>query len=198
MYDNFLGSTLNSALWNSAGSGVGISNGLNIPASSSGTSYITSTSLFSSFNNVFEIFWNAVNPSSNYLDFGFNGNSAPTVSALYWKGQGGAETPITANAIGSNSIKAGGVGNTGYYIYSLYTNTTNSIALTATVGNELTATTSYKTPGNIFVGSATVGLQNNGGGSTGKALTVTWVRIRGAPPDGIMPTATYGNVVQIT
>ncbi len=51
----------------------------------------------------------------------------------------------------------------------------------------------------IYSGIAPLYIQNNVGGvSSGGSAIINWVRIRGSPPDGIMPGASFGNVITQT
>ncbi len=187
-YDNFSGTAL-SSLWTGSGNVV-VNNGITIAPGGS----ITSNSLFSPLNMMLDLYWSAVaNVPAASLNFGYNSEGLPQYNGLYWKTTSAGQAGITANALGFHTIVTG-LSYSGPYVFSIGTNSISAVAAVSTGGGELAAST-YSTTVRTYSGFNNLQLVSAVGSGTN--LVAYWIRLRSMAPNGVMPTAIYGNVVTL-
>lgn len=173
-YDNFAGTNLNTNKWTSLASVYTINNGLQITATPSTTNnnFLESVASYS-VPLLVEIY--RYTTTSNWFGFSFP-NTYTTGGVLFYD-QNGWSTYQGSSQLsgGSESL------NTGYVQTGILAPSGQAIE-DVNYANVITSGTSYYsgTSGNIYVG-------DNGGRGT-----IQWLRTRAYPPNGVMPSVSFG------
>ena len=200
-YTNFAGTSLPSGWTTSDTAGISINNGVQINA---GSVYTTSP-VFTSTNSVEEMYakYTALN-SANYsgimqsnTQFPQDGNSGSNAEIL-WMTNGGSNEYSAWSANGSsanyniqNGILLNFIPNLNqFYIIGTYIND-SIIGEQIDYIDKLTASGTFDTSQYVILGC----FQGSGCGSfTINPLFVQWVRVRAYPPNGVMPSVSFGSV----
>lgn len=190
LYDNFVGTSLSSKWTPLGGASNTVNNGLTLTTTASTTFDIKSVSTFNTFSSVGDAYGyqgyngNAQTFTLSMIDFESTSNHGyeitPTSSTQYsttsWGISGGPVWHSTALATASQSspsvwtISGTSSGATGCYNYN--------ICSSDTTYPSATLTSAYLISGIRTAGAGTEFLQ--------------WIRVRNAPPGGVMPTSSYG------
>ena len=186
LYQNFAGTSVPSGWTNS---GFTINNGFTTGASGY---LITSTSLFGLSANVLEFYGNVLAGSNANTGTGYTGPTAWAAAgsdAVVWGGYSGPSFCNSALACGATSLSGTASVETSLYglttnaVYSIYWPSSTSASFQVNYGANAVITTEIPT-NTETIGSAQ---------STSDEQSVTWMRIRAYPPDGVMPTVQYGS-----
>ena len=185
-YTNFAGTTLNSS-W-SVGSGVtfSVNNGLTVNASSSGWDGLMNSKTLNA--PIVEEMYSKLISGYAIMATGLaSSNILRTTDSIGYEGRSvnGQGTTIE-NPIGASTLEKG----TGLAIGVMYVVT--GITVNSTEG---TVYINYGADGTSTLSSATISLPNNiviGGYNS--EFFVQWFRTRAYPPNGIMPSVTFGSV----
>ena len=200
-YWNFAGTTLSSGWSTSDSGGITISNGVQINA---GSVYTTSV-VFNSLNDVEEMYskYTSLN-SGNYAGITQSNSQAPeggntgSNAEILWITNSGSNEfyVFSANGVSSNynlqnSIPSEFIPNLNQY-YVIGSFVSNNI-----VGEQVNYNTLLKASG-TFSTSQYIILGFFGGSSSGTTpinpIFVQWVRVRAYPPNGIMPSVSFGSL----
>ena len=194
-YDNFVGTTLNTSKWNNyASSGVtgnteniNVYNGLTL---SKGTSeyntYISSSAQTLTTNTIIDIYWTPATSYGSQVGYisqlGYDLYNIQGAGVQYW--QGGYYVDSRASALSQTQFGSYSLQN---YLSSI------SISTTAVKGylNDYVLTGSITTNLNTIPPSNPLYLEIAQDSSTYNTL-VTWVRTRAYPPNGVMPSVSFG------
>ncbi|MGC8729847.1 MAG: hypothetical protein ACP5RP_00465 [Candidatus Micrarchaeia archaeon] len=208
-YDNFAGTALNTNKWSVVGSGGTINNGLSIAMSggSAGDYVIYSTSTFAPnviaetlfSTSAFAVNIRTYNPtlstsntqknpagdaaSSPVIDWSIN-----SANSGYWNAQQGSSSAYFASSTNNANPASNwllGVGYTGStnYWYGFSGSTPSNYS-------KYTSSSTDSPTGNLYLGLGAAW------SSLSRSITetYTWVRVRAYPPNGVMPTASIGNL----
>ncbi|MCL5016714.1 MAG: DUF2341 domain-containing protein [Candidatus Parvarchaeota archaeon] len=207
-YTNFAGTTLPSG-WASgvpSGSSVTANNGLTISGNgaNTGASYAATTNAVFDNNNILEGY---INQNDGVTDNERGMISISTVNndEPLWDNGGVSGDTIAGWSAGRNSIgniiQSMTVLNGAYtYLNSISSNSnwniygvslSSNAGITTSVNyGDLSSTTSDNPSASLYVN---LGVYNTGGGSPFN-LEYTWVRVRAYPPNGVMPSVSFGSV----
>ncbi|MDE1859941.1 MAG: hypothetical protein KGH67_05455, partial [Candidatus Micrarchaeota archaeon] len=193
LYQNFAGTSTPSG-WVSSGSGITQNNGL-----STGSSFgyvVTSSTYGPNANYTVEVYAKATSPNVNNsdTDAGYVLKSTSiSDTAVGWILDG----PNIANKVYDFTVNNGWQSETdgsltpssgAYHVMSTYWSSTSSATFSYDYGSTDLITT-HITSNPLSVGLLTLG--------TPSVSYVQWVRIRSYPPNGVMPSSTFGGVVSI-
>ena len=193
LYSDFSGTSLPSS-WNSVGTGYTVNDGLSFSGAS--TSLVSTVSAYPIYYVLdAQLSVTTANAGGVIFAVDSNGNQYTNTGAWLTIGSGAGNfysgeffdlrSPYSGTASdGSYSNIASTGVSTGSYMLEETTPTTSSYFYVnyKEVGSSSTDVPSLSTNYYVTIGS--------GGG----VFTVTWIRLRTHPPDGVMPTATYGSV----
>ncbi len=177
-YWNFAGTTLPSG-WTQVGTGYSINNGFEFqsPGTASNNNYIESTSTFSQ-GIITEAY---IYPTNlGWVGFSqFGTYSSGGVLFYYYPGQNGWEVYN-----GNQLHYTGNDAENTYYILSAITPGSRYAYLAVNYQILILSSSGYiaNSNGNLYVGD---------GGGTG---TMYWLRVRAYPPNGVMPSVSFGSV----
>ena len=191
-YDNFAGTTLNTSKWTAAGT-YSVNNGILIKNSSS--SYITSTDSYGSgVVDFYAQFLGTPHTGSNVNSYGGYSNGQQDGRLIGTIGEGGncnfvaASTPefylvnfqgcppanLTQIASFNNNYNVFSVASTNSEDYG-YINYGNAVSSTSNL-------VSLPYPVGVYVNTAA------------QSINVQWFRVRAYPPNGVMPSVSFGSV----
>ena len=207
-YTNFAGTTLPSG-WASgaaSGSSVAANNGLTISGNgaNTGASYAATTNAVFDNNNILEGYINQ-NDGVTGNERGMISISTVNNDEPLWDNGGGSGDTIAGWSGGKNGvvniIQSMTVLNGAYtYLNSISSNSnwniygvslSSNAGITTSVNyGDLSSTTSDNPSASLYVN---LGVYNTGGGSPFN-LEYTWVRVRAYPPNGVMPSVSFGSV----
>jgi hypothetical protein len=179
-YDNFAGTSLNTNIWTQVGTGYSINNGFIFQTSGTATdnNYLQSISSFS-LPIITEAYIYPTN--GGWIGFSQIGTySSGGVLAYYYPAQNGWELYR-----GSNQLHyTGNDAENTYYIMSEIMLPGGTALLNVNYVNLITSSSGYfsGTTGNLYIGD------NTGTG------TMYWIRTRAYPPNGVMPSVSFGSV----
>ena len=199
-YDNFAGTTLNTNKWSStigSGGSITVNNGITISETDKSNiqSFIQSVNQYSN-NQFIEFYTNSITlPSGNW---GWIGSFTGTPTSTNWgvtSGLGYAIEMISPpnpsyNIMYSNlGQTAGGSSSLNSQILSVIWLSNDNSIIFSNYNNAYDLTYSSYSP------SSNIGLFagiNNAGTSS---FTVMWFRTRSYPPNGVMPSASFGSII---
>ncbi len=207
-YDNFAGTSLPNG-WRSgavSGSSVTVNNGLTISGdgSDAGSTYVATTSVVFNNNNILEGYINQ-NSGVTINERGMIGISTVNNAEPVWDKGGTTGDTIAGWSAGKNGvaniIQSETVLNGAYtYLNSIGSNSNWNIygvSLSSNAGittyvnyGDLSSTTSENPSAPLYIN---LGVVSTGDGSSFN-LQYTWIRIRAYPPNGVMPSVTFGSV----
>ncbi|MEM0142808.1 MAG: DUF2341 domain-containing protein [Candidatus Parvarchaeum sp.] len=208
-YDNFAGTSLNSNKWQtSVGTGwvVSVNNGLTISGSGSSSAnsvYVNSVNAVINTNQILEGYINQ-GSGSTYNERGMIGASSSNTVAQLWDNGGSSGDTIAGWCAGKNDvpniIQSETVLNGAYtYLQSISSNSNlniYSIAITSSAVSTwynyggATSTTSNVPTAPLYVSLSVTSI----GGGAAVNMFYQWVRVRAYPPNGVMPSVTFGSV----
>jgi len=185
-YDNFIGSSLNTSKWVSYGS-ISVSNGISINGGSN-YAYIITSSGFNPQSTICDVYVNSVSNawSGISMTIGSSGSSNGYFYLSYSPGQ-------------SNGFLYGNYGSGGYFIGSRTPFYTPGIATQSwqSGSSQIYANnysysnqsfTTYSLPSQVYYGIGTIY------GSSNAVINIFWVHIRAYPPNGVMPSVSFGSI----
>ncbi len=206
-YDNFAGTTLNANNWGTqVGNAPVVNNALEITETAAGyTSGIASKTTFSSLQTlVFDADIVAGTAGSDNHDSGLFLTPSTITSAQTWTGAWGSSVVFwgmhtTTEVLTQSGGASGGSVNGGAFTYPFVASAsdqgTSSFTGNFNYGSITQATSTTYVPA---LPSSYLVLGTNWGGSTSSYVTYQWVRARNYPPNGVMPSASYGSVFKAT
>ncbi len=207
-YENFAGTSLPSG-WTSgavSGSTITVDNGLTISGdgSSSGSTYVATTSQVFNNNEILEGYINQ-NSGATINERGLIGISTVNNGEPNWDNGGSSGDTIAGWSAGKNGVPdiiqsetvLNGAysylnsipSNSNWNIYSVSLSSSSGITTSVNYG-DASSTTSDNPSAPLYIN---LGVYNTGGGSSFDQQ-YQWIRIRAYPPDGIMPSVTFGPV----
>ena len=184
-YSNFAGTSLNTILWASSGTSFSIDNGF-IANSDATVSYVLSKSTYS-YPFITE-FYGSLSTSYNTI-----GVIQLITSSLIYdaaiSGSGGSVFNDYSTSSGNSYTHIGS-----------YTSPTSNLLFSVIVSNATSST------GEISYGSATTNSEGTGlsfplsvginlGAGDAAGTNIYWLRVRAYPPNGVMPTVSFGSLV---
>ena len=196
------------AVWTATGANVVVSSGL-IITTPLRANYIKSNIQFTSQGNVFELFGSIGIPTvaNNDMAIGWNALGVINRNSLLWKADSATANRIGAyasnGAFNPNVIRsnANAITLTGNFLWGLGV-AYNGLMDYATI-NEIYATTqnTFATTTNVFTGANSLYIVNGAntlgaGAGTVNTIKIYYARIRTMPPNNIMPSITFGSLVQ--
>ena len=201
-YENFEGNSLPSGLSATDAAGASVNNGLELSAGS----VYTNTAVFSSLNNVEEMYaeYTTLN-SANYTGIMQSNSQAPQggnagsnaeilwmtnnlVNSYYaWSGNGGAASYNLQNGLSSPFTPSLNK----FYIIGSFVNG-SKIGEQVNYVNELTAVGTYNTNQYVILGYF---IGKNSGTEKLNPIKINWIRVRAYPPNGIMPSVSFGTLI---
>ena len=207
-YENFAGTTLPNGwvLGAVSGSSVTVNNGLIISGdgSDAGSTYVATTSVVFNNNNILEGYINqnsgvtdnergmiSISTVNNAEPVWDNGGTTGDTIAGWSAGKNGvadiiqSETVLNGASTYLNSIS----NNSNWDIYGVSLSSNAGITTYVNYGDS-SSTTSDNPSAPLYIN---LGVYNTGGGSTFN-LQYTWIRIRAYPPNGVMPSVSFGSV----
>jgi len=183
-YDNFAGTSLNTSKWASYGS-ISVSNGVTVNGGSY-YAYLISSSGFNPISTIADIFVTSASSKWPVISM-TNGNSASSTGYFsLWNG-------TSVNSY-SGSYSAGLGSNLGGYTWnypSVLSENWQSSSQQIYGSNYIFTKESYTTyslPSSIYYGFGSVDESSNG------KISTQWVRVRAYPPNGIMPSVSFGSL----
>ena len=186
-YWNFAGTTLPSG-W--TGSGYTIDNGASVSGT---TSYLITTSDFGNNNEIVDIYGLTPTATEGNTGYGYATSSGWVGGSTYAFITNFDFNPgLFQNLIdGTGGTEFGSITLNGdYQVFSLWYNSTDSYGM-VNYGTVASASQSTNT-------TLPIGITNNGAATTGFGYKMQWIRVRAYPPNGVMPSVTFGNIQTVT
>ncbi|MGC9144797.1 MAG: hypothetical protein ACP5GS_01585 [Nitrososphaeria archaeon] len=190
-YDNFGGSSINSGKWNANGNGtVQVNDGLTIKCSNNNYSIVYSKANFG-YGNVVEFFGNlgalteSIKSKSQNMSIGLGASNITPSYVIFSSVLPSSSTPINLEVSSNPSLYGY---NSGLYIWQLELIDNNVIGFQNYSSKHSisdTALSNFDEPIVFYCYN----------GKSGKSLTLGpfyWVRVRAAPPNGVMPKVIFG------
>ena len=183
-YSNFAGTTAPNGFTYLYGSGASYNNGVTLSAT---TDIFYSSATYNPSDYILETYVPTV-PSASWGGLLYTTTNIPGgaygLDTGYTAGESGVQQMYSADSGSESNVN--GVGISYPAIYSLYWASTDTATEYTNYANSLQASTTYAPT----IANSYIGLGAWGAGS----ITFTWVRVRAYPPNGVMPSVTFGSV----
>ena len=187
-YDNFAGTSLNTNKWTSgygSGGSITVNDGITVNGAST-YAYIITVNSFNPTSTIADIFVTSASNKWPVISM-TNGNSASSTGYFsLWEG-------VSAGFYyGSYSAGISGSGGYTWNYLAILSENWQSSSQQIYGSNYIFTTESYNTytlPSSVYYGFGSVYTSQSGG-----AISVRWARVRAYPPNGVMPSVSFGSV----
>ena len=187
-YWNFAGTSLPSG-WNVSGTDYSVNNGISISGSSPAT-YIQTSNTYNPETQIVDIYSyvNGLDNSGDYFQGYAQSGAGEPQYLISDRGGGGTSYTLTNYNGTESAVDIAGGSTTSYQVWSVWISTTESYA-TLNYGTPATLSTDFTAETSAYI----LLFQTNSNTQYTK-----WVDVRAYPPNGVMPSVSFGSVQSTT
>jgi hypothetical protein len=187
-YDNFAGTSLNTSKWTSYGSPViTVNNGLTLNSASSWSGIYTASFNPQAYINDFDAYFTGLVGSSGGPEQTIGWEPGGTSTPQYFLSDADSTTEydLVNNNGAGNTVYISGGSTTAYQIWSLWATSTASY-LSLNYGTPVSNTGGFTASTSLHTGVGSL--------TSSYKIKVQWFRLRAYPPNGVMPSYSFGQV----